>query len=392
MEQMNCYHAGAELAGQFWRKLHSVLASAEHLGVASEPVTDQLLGETSESTLGGQYCMVLLLHLACPFALSRGQFAATTRWFARWREQAVVLSEPDRSPKAWCIALDLAHDRPILDPPGRARVERWLSLTDVLRKMHKRLERLAAGESPESLKLGSGLSSEACMALLKALSDQLKYPQLAAPDLTGEAALATVGAGLESIHRLLGGKGLKEPDESSVLSEEQIAIFGRVLRETEGERDDQGSKAETWRVTRQEPGVLHLLRPAGSAEARLILRGLLAIQVPQNEHYSLATVSSLYARSDASLCIVASLFSGKPVPLVAEMREKTTGKTFRHPAFQLSAEGEGSSSSLVLPAGLPARALSIRFYKPRAKSPLDLRLLDLIERGGDYERWSCASA
>ncbi|MFZ4535952.1 hypothetical protein [Propionivibrio sp.] len=394
MEQMNCYLAGAELDADFWRNLHALLASAERLGVVREPVADRLLGETSESTVSGQYCMILLLHLACPFSLARAQFAATIRWFARWREQVAVLGEPDIGSKACCIALDLAQERPLHDNLRVAGVGRWLSIGGVLRKIRKRLELLVAGESPESLKLGSGLSSEAAVALLNELYDHLKCPRQSAPDDPVDVSQIAVAAGLESIYRLLGGKGLKDsfmPATSfdSQLNQQQIALFGHVVRETEPGVE---SNTETWRAAQQEAGKLRLIRPAGSGASRLVLKGLLAIQLPQHENYALATISSLYSRCDGSLNISASLLSGEPTPLLAEMREKPSGKISRHPAFLLPATEGGNPASVLLPVGVPARSLSIRFYEAQKHTLLALGLADCNERGGDNERWSVAAA
>jgi len=390
MEQMNCYLGGAEIAVGFWHNLHAVLASAEQLGVAREPVEDRLLGETSESTLSGQYCMVLLLHLARPFTLSRAQFAAVNRWLARWREQAAVLSGPEESPKSRCIALDLAQDRPLHDNLGAARVGRWLSVKGVLRKIRERVELLAAGESPESLKLGSGLSSEACVELLNALSEYLKHPNKTTADIPGAASSIDVVAGLETIYRFLGGTRLKESVAASSsfstrLSHEQIALFGHVARDT---WENSEKLAEKWQLMRLKPGELQLVRPAGSGNVRLVLRSLLAIQLSQSVNCSLASVSSLHIRCDGSLCITASLFPGAPEPLLAELREKPAGKISRHPAFLLSQEN--GDRSVFLPVGLQARALSIRFFEGREQTPLGLRLLSFIERGGDNERWSIA--
>ncbi len=395
MEQMNCYVASVELVAEFWKILHSVLASAEQLGVEREPVEDRLLGETSESTVSGQYGMVLLLHLARPFSLSRAQFAAATRWLARWREQATILTIPDQNPKSCCIALDLSQDRPIHDNLRTASVRRWLSVSGVLRKTRKRIELLAAGESPESLKLGGGLSSEACTALLGTLSDHLKLPQHAVPQASADTSLLIVAAGLESIHHHLGGKGLKNPVASttfgSQLSTNQIAIFGHAVQDVE----DSGNKAETWRVTQQDAAKIHLIRPADCGDSRLIFRGLLAIQLPQQEHYALGMISSLYSLSDKNngdLIVTANLFSGEPAPLLAEMRDRQTGQLSRHPAFLLPADEAGNSASVFLPAGLASRAASIRLHEGRTQSPLKLQLGELIERGGDNERWSLASA
>ena len=349
-----------------------------------------MLGETTESTLSGQYAMVLLLHLARPFTLSRAQFSAVNRWFARWREQAAVLSGPEDSPKSRCIALDLSQDRPLHDNLGTARVGRWLSVKGVLRKMRERVELLAAGESPESLKLGSGLSSEACLELLNVLSEYLKHPRKTTADTQREASSVALVAGLETIYRFLGGTRLKESVASNSsfatrLSHEQIALFGHVARDT---WENSEKLAEQWQLLRLKPGELQLIRPPGSGNIRLMLRCLLAIQLSQTVNCSLASVSSLHVRCDGSLCITASLYPGTPEPLLAELREKPAGKISRHPAFLLSQEN--GDSSVFLPAGLQARALSIRFYEGREQSLLGLRLLNLIERGGDNERWSIA--
>ena len=177
MEQMNAYLAGAELEGLFWRNVHAVLASAEQLDIVREPVSDRLLGETSESTANGQFSMLVLLHLSQPFSLPRAQFSAVTRWFARWREQVEIQSEaPVANPKSYCIAIDLSQDKPTHDKTRAVSVGRWLVLDSVLRKMRQRLKFLGEGQTPEDLKLGSGLSTEACMSLLTTLYDRLKYP------------------------------------------------------------------------------------------------------------------------------------------------------------------------------------------------------------------------
>jgi len=393
MEQMQCYLAGAELDGEFWRNLHAMLPSAEQLGVERELVQDPLLGETSESTASGQYVMAILLHLARPYSLTRAQFSAIVRWLARWREQAKILAEPDTTPRSCCIALDLAQDQPLHDNLHVASIARWLSVTPVLRKIRQRLELLATGESPESLKLGSVLSSEACVSLLNELVDHLKFPQQVAFENLGAATATTVAAGSENIFRLLGGKGLKDTDllaaaPGDAVSQQRFALFGHTDHE---EESDDTYEGEIWQTVRREPGELYLVRPAGNSERRLALKGLLAIKDARNEHYILATLRSLYSRHDGSLCIIANPFCGTPVPLLIEVRGKAAGKLSRHPGFLLPAKLEDGLSSVVLPLSLPTHALSIRFYEAREKSPLALRLLDLQERGSDNERWSLTS-
>jgi len=395
-EQMTSYLGMLEMEGEFWRNLHAVLASAEQMGVARDPVSDRLLGETSESTVSGQYAMILLLHLARPFELSRNQFAAATRWLARWREQAEITATPDSRPKSHSIALDLSLDRPTMAPGSAPGIPRWLALDNVLRKMRKRVESLAAGESPEELKLGSGISSAACSALLKTLTENLKHPlPIAAPAEVGSPA-AKVAVGLENIHRQLGGKSLKQAEEPSSINrreQEQIAIFGHVARTSE---EANASKPESWLLAAASDsaalagaasGELQLCRPPGNGDARLNNKCLLAVQLPGASRFALATVYRLCMHADGSLHAVARLLPGEPLPLVAEVGERPMGKVSRQPAFLLpGAEPVDAPPSVFLPAGVPARALSIKLHHPQ---PLAIKLSSCIERGSDYERWIC---
>jgi hypothetical protein len=392
MEQMSCYFAAAEPDGDFWRLLHSVWAGAEQLGVERQALADRLLRETLESTASGHYCMALLLHLARPFALSRRQFSAATRWFARWREQARVLSASEAKPRPGWTAIDLSSAQPIHDPLRRASVARWLSPGAVLGKMRERIELLASGQSPESLKLGSGLSSQECVALLAALGDHLTHPQHA-PERSDDGESILLAAGIENVYRLLGGAPLKDSlaaSTSSFASQlvvEQIAVFGHVVRE----RDLSSERAaEIWRVVRQQADELQLTRPPGGGEARLVFKALLAIRLPAHEGYLLATVSSLRSLGDGRLCVGARLLAGKPTPLLAEVREKPGGKISRHAAVLLAHENGQQAPLMVMPAGLAQRALSIRFFDAKGQLLPGLRLLDRVAQGGDSERWTVA--
>ena len=398
MEQMAAYLASTDPGAEFWGLLHAVWSCAEKMGVTHEPVVDRLLAETSESTVSGQYCMAVLLHLACPFSLSRTQFAAACRWLARWRELAKVLVKADERPKSCCIALDLAQGRPIHEAAESAQVARWISVGAILRKMSQRLELLAAGELPEILKLGSGLSSEACVALLNLLCERFHSPLSTAPESVGEVPPALVAVGLDNLYRLLGGTGLKDPAATpsfgSKLSADQIAVFGHVVRTQE-----KSGKVERWLIVRQAPGVLNLLRSPDCGDSRLAFRSLLAFQMPAAQTFELGVVSSVCARNkkdradenSAGLSVSVIRLAGDPQPVLAEIREKSTGRTSVHPAFLLPAQGE-QPASVVLPASLHARAASIRFLDGREQAAISLQLSTIIERGSDHERWSCTDA
>ena len=391
MEQLTSYLGGQDLEPDFWRTLHSILAAAEQLGITRTPIADRLLVETSESTITGQYAMTLLLHLARPFELSRNQFAAATRWFARWREQADITTNTSIPAKSNDIPLDLSLDEPIAEPGCTPGIPRLLKTENVLRKIRKRIEALEAGESPESLKLGNGMSSETCISLLKKLTENLHSPLQALASVSAGATQAKVATGLDNIHRQLGGKSLKQTEELSSINrreQEQIAIFGQMSHLSE---EKNTAKSDDWLLMPDsEPdGKLHLCRPAGTGEARLSNKCLLALNIAGHTGFSLATVVSLCMHSDGSLHAIARPLSGKPVPRVADISERPMGKVTRQPAFLLPAvEPTGTPQSIILPSGAQARALSINLDQERATP---LKLLSCIERGSDYERWSYGS-
>lgn len=391
MEQASCYAAGVEPDGEFWQTLHAVMATAEQLDCAGEPVSDRLLGETAESTVNGQYAMVLLLHLARPFTLSRSQLSAATRWFARWREQATLRSTPGDARTGHCIALDLRHGGATPPTPGpRAAEPRWLALGGVLRKMRKRLEALAAGGVPEELKLGSGLSAEACSALLKILTENLQQPLPALTVAGPGAPTAALLSGFDPIYRQLGGKSLKAFDEASLRRDrrahEQIAVFGHIVRTEEND----AVQAEAWRIAARDGQTLHLCRPPAGDATRFSPRALIALQLPGAGHYALAHIASLCCDDDGTLHAFAQLLPGTVQTMVAEVYERASGRSERHPAFLLPAVGGGAyPAQALLAAGLAARAQSINLLQDDGKT---LRLDHCIERGSDYERWACLPA
>lgn len=392
MEQLAGYVAGVAPVPGLWKNMHAVFMAAEKLGCAGEMVEDRLPAETSESTVNGQYAMALMLHLAQPFSLPGGHLAAVVRWLARWREQARIAEQPEQEAKSRSILLDLSEDRPVHVGGGEAYLPRWLSLGNVLRKIRRRIDSLAAGESPESLKLGSGLPVETCAALLESLGRRLQRPPPLLPaDLEGVPTLA-VGTGLGNVFHLLDGAGLDDAllpasSSDSHLSKEQLAVFGHVVRPKQAPPETQ---LENWRLVHKDGAELGLLRAPDDGAARLSLRSLLAIR--QLESYLLATVTGLQQCDDGHLYAAVSLLSGSAVPRVAEVRDKTTGKSARHPAFQLAASKGGTQDTLLLPAGVMARASSVRFLDRGGQLLPSLRLTDCLERGGEVEFWRVAAS
>lgn len=383
--------AGHEASGALWRNLHATLASAEELGICDTPVQDRLLGETRDSTLSGQYAMALLLYLARPWELSRAQFAAASRWFARWRETVATLTQPPsanddsgaEAPPTRLLALDLALDRALPRRGEIPGIPRWLVLDGVLRKMRQRRRALAAGETPEALKLGSELRSEDCARLLETLSERLKEAARRPPlrncgdGLNGPGGVSLgVVVGLADIYRWLGGSALAASDDDAMRlqrrQQEQIAIFGHVVR-----REVAAVSTESWRVAAEEFAAIvptdapadadgaagdaggrqiRLCRPADAGSGRLLPRQLIAAQLPGASAPQLLRIDSVLARQDASLSLLAHLLPGTPQALLADTRARAGGRTPPEPALLLAAAPARRSAGSLAAEGAAAGA------------------------------------
>lgn len=390
-EQLQCYAAGVEPGADFWKRLHAAFFAAERLGVAAELVEDRLLGETRESTVAGQYAMAVMLYLCRPQTLAGSHLAAAVRWLARWREQAAVLCTPDSAARDGMIVLDLAGAAPVCNPLNSPRLPRWLSLDRVQRKIRSRMAALDAGESPEDLKLGSSLPASTCRMLLEELAGHLQRPPFGLAGVSDNMPLLAVGTGLPRIHALMGGEGLHAELNPHVsvddrLFKEQLAVFGHVVREDSAAEQQ---PLESWRLAFREGGKLVLLRAPADGGSRLALRSLLAIR--QTDHFLLAVVTGILQRDDGLLCAEINLFPEGALPRSVEVRDRTTGRVARQPAFEVAANG-GSVRLLLIPAGLMQRAAVARFFDAAGTPLSGLRLAECLERGGEVDFWRVSPA
>lgn len=385
LEQLSRYRGGSAIPGSWWRLLHATLASAEQLGVSTTAVSDRLFAETRESTPLAQYSMAILLHLCRPHELSRSQFSAVQRWLARWREQVAIYPAAIRDTR--CLCIDLSSDLPIHPDGTTPAMPRWLAIDNILGKFKNRIKSLREGESPEDLRLGSGLPADACIALMQFLHGALQTPPPPLTEAREEKRSIGVCSTVDSIHRLLGGKPVEAEEAPTSLSNrrihEQIAIFGHAVS---AKRDSAPQKIEQWKLVAETGSDLSLLRAAGSDGERLSTRSLIAVSDPANATPSLAMVRCLATLEDGSLYAFARLLPGTPQAINASGREKMTNRIVQHAAVFLPAAGQiDKPPSLFVAAG--AMNKMTRLDAPDL--PQGLKVSTPLERGANFERLRC---
>lgn len=387
LEQLSRYRGGSAIPGAWWRLLHATLASAEQLRVTTTAVSDRLFTETRESTPTAQYAMAVLLHLCRPHELSRSQFSAVQRWLSRWREQVAIHTSATAARDGRSLVIDLSSDVPIHAGNAAPATPRWLAIDSILGKFKSRIKSLREGQTPDELKLGSGLPADACIALMQFLHGALQTPPQPFSGSREQLRSIGVSSTLERIYRLLGGKALGVEEAPTAQSNrrihEQIAIFGHTAI---SDRGPAAPKAEQWALVAKNSNDLSLIRAAGSEGERLSTRSLIAVSNAEGEPPSLATVRCLATLEDGSLFALARLMPGTPQAITATGREKMTNRTVQHPAIFLPAAGQvDKPASLFVPAG--ALSKLTRLDKPDL--PQGLKVGTPLDRGANFERLRC---
>lgn len=384
LEQLARYRAGTALPGDWWRLAHATYACVERMQIGAELVGDKLLAETRESTPNGQYAMALLLHLSRPYELSRSQFGAAQRWLARWRELATIGTSAGGSARA--LLLDLDAERPPQAGAAGAQTPRWLLVEPVLGKIKSRLKALQDGESPEALKLGSGLAPEACIALLQFLHGALQNPPAAPLDADVPATPVAISSGVPDIYRLLGGAPVETPDEPNAISNrrlhEQIAIFGHARREPEPA--EAAFVADSWRLAQQSGNDLVLLRPPGAGSTRVERRGLIALQA-DGRTAQLAVVRSLCMLEGGALQVAARLLATAPRPVVVGGHERGSNRALRQPGLFVAADAFGAPASVFVANGMSSRVGRLSVEAGESVGTPGATL----DAGTNYERLRC---
>lgn len=209
------------------------------------------------------------------------------------------------------------------------------------------------------------------------------------------AGTCVVIGGLEAAHfHISGGAALDRPERT--LSDEEIrrqrdemAVFGRILAAAASPRAQQDATRhqeamEFWRLVDQSPSGLRLLRPAHQSGQRFVGRQLVAVRTPDMKVLHLGTVQRATIEADDALHAGVRILAGEPIAVMVrgtglnEIRSKSV------PAFFLpDVPPLAEPATIILPSGWFKRE---RVLDVLPSQDWKIRLANLVERGGDYER------
>lgn len=380
-----------------WHALHEVYAAAEKLDVVDDGVKDFLNRDIHDTSPRIAYARALLMGMCNPNELAQRQLTFIAYLLERWASKLEIVGKPVSEGEGIApLVVDLdAGACPERGDPAAAREPRYLDTRKIAKSLRNRVALLRNGESPAKLALGEDCVQPSCEQLLVYLYRQWCQPK---PPRSFERRTAQRPAEacseIASLHYYISGRVFRPPSEQVELTQkqrEELATFGRVsTREDDDYSNAQGFMLETWHIEDESAQGLRLMRRAKELGRRLAHGQLLGVRPTDGKHFMLGQVRWLMGAENGDVHAGLRLLPGLPVPVAV----RPTGLNVQ-PGSWIPALRLGAVAALEAPASI---VLPLGWYKPKRiiemhdEAPAKLRLLEVIERGVDFERLAYEAA
>ena len=386
------YRAYREVPKHDWRALHEAYASAERLGVAESGVKDVMNRDVHDSSPRIAYARAVLMGMCSPNELGQRALNFVSFLLERWASKLEVEgSRVDEGEGLAPLVADLEGEAcpERIDNPPAGKGVRYLDTRGLAKSLRNRVGLLRKGETPAKLALGEDCVQPSCEQQLVHLYRQWcqARPGRGAERKRAPAA-AQVCNDFAAIHYYIGGKGFHQPVEQKELTQkerEQIATFGRVsTREDDDYSNVHGFLVENWEIEDESAQGLRIVRRAGTAGKRYGHGQLVAVRPADAKSFMLGQVRWLMGGETGDLHAGLKLLAGVP----GAVSVRPTGLNVQSEKF-VQALSLGAVAALNQPTTL---VLPTGWFKPKRVIELftdtehNVRLLEVVERGSDFER------
>jgi cyclic-di-GMP-binding protein len=396
--QFDTYRAGYQPGPEHWRVLHELFAAAERLGVVDHEVSDPTRMGRTPFPLRAAYAEALLLHMTSPHELPLRHLAWVGNWARRWSPKLLISATPPAlDMKAIPLCVDLTSSEPAGYRPLRGNGARWLDTSALRASLRKRITQLDAGAEPVTLQLGSDCVQPACGILLKQTYRRwCKGGAVRDHERQTTMGKCEVICGVEGVHYYVSGrKPFKQPgyasDDTLRREREEIATFGRIHdRPQDGFSRQQGFQVEQWQVVEEwklhnesATGV-HVSLPASQVRARVSQGQLVALRPEGAQAPLLGQVRWVTMSVDGMLNIGLLIVPGRPQAIAVSAPDiENLGERYRRGFLLPAVASLNTPATVVIPSGWFKSRRELDIYVDR---PQRLTLLQLIERGADFDR------
>ena len=383
------YRAYRQVPGRDWHGLHRVYARAESLGVADTPVRDFLNRDVHETSPRIAAMRAVLMGMCNPNELAPRQLTFVAYLLERWADKVEVSQAPPDEGELPPLVLDLAGERCAERGAAPGAEPRYLDARRLAKSLRNRVALLRKGESPSRLALSKDCVQPSCEQLLVFLYRQwcqARVPRAAERSRVSDAAQACTD--IAAIHYYISGsvfRGATSFKELTARQREEIATFGRVSsRDEEDYSVAQGFLLEHWQIEDESAQGLKLLRRAGNPGRRMAHGQLLGVRPADGRNFQLGQVRWLMATDAGGLYCGVKLLPGLPIAAAVRPTGVNAAEERYVQAVALAAvPALNAPPTLVTAAGWfkPKRVIEAAIERP-----LRVRLLEVLERGTDFER------
>jgi len=376
-----------------WRQLHAVYHRAEALGVAETLVKDYLNRDVHVASPRIAYLRAILTGMCNPHELMPRQLTFVAFLLERWAEKVEISARRPAEDGLPPLAVDLLGAACAHRGPVTAGELRYLDARRLAKSIRNRVALLRKGESPARLALGEDCVQPSCEQLLVFLYRQwCEARQVRGAERQRVSASAQVCAELPAIHYFVTGRPFQPgatDRELTARESEEIATFGRVAHRenaAEARAAARGYACEDWRLADESALGAKMAREAGVAGRRVMHGQLIALRPDGARAFQLAQVRWLMTAENGELVCGLRYLPGVPQGISVRGTGVNVAEERFVPAIALGAvPALKAPPSLVLPSG---------WFKPKRiieaamRTTTRLRLLELVERGVDFERVS----
>jgi hypothetical protein len=386
---------GYEFDNGLWRQLHELYALAEERHQHLTEVKDSAAGSLPLPSCSATYIHILLACHAHRADLSRQQLQLLDRWLDSWSATLGIVRQHaagrDETPPL-VIDLNSAQGLQLPQLAAPAQGVRYLITAPLSKLLRVKIALLQQGHSAEELELGEGGSGTDCLALLNYLLKCWCEGQDTRIDARRLPAVqnAQVCYGMESCFAHVARRPFRQPPKYSpmdTLSRKQLAVFGRVLSNTEQyDLAAMGFVLEEWQIHDESIRGARLEREEMTG-ARLSPGQLVAVRPTNANAFIVGTIIWLRVAQNGHLQAGVRYMPGLPVAVAMKGTGINLTVSGLYVAALLLPEVPvlKSPPSLITPRDWFKPDRVVELVQAEKEKTL-VKMTQLLERGADFER------
>jgi cyclic-di-GMP-binding protein len=377
-----------------WMRLYLQWMEAESRDLIDKRVKDSIGAIDGYSTVQQAFTAVLLGQAANIYELTPRQIDFVDAVLKRFGHKVEVTRDGTANPQGLFCAVDLLANVGCgfyaqVVPADHVR---FLQLEELSKSLRRRAKKLADGSDPGSIDLPAEWSAaEAREQLTRLHKIWCEGTALRSHATIPDEKEAHLTFGISATHFFMSGDLFEQPDVKRELTRQEmndLTMFGKVSEATMRSRYAEFNYGtETWGIVDESRGYLRLLRPANSSHGVAIGK-IVGIKIGKQDGFYLGAVRELSEELDGTIYATMAMLPGKPEAISvrsADNRSRGGGnyvQGFRLPPM----ESLKIPETLVVPAAFAQRGRGIDIFHAGHGSPKEVKLLDFVERGVDFDR------